>query len=124
MATHMAIAETISNWDCLTSETIPRTVAMAPGPNMIGMAKGYKRNVSFFLGRATAGTGDRCVCGRRRKKIEADAHEDNAADDTNHAQRNSENPKNKLAEEKKEKCQEHGVEARSAGKPKVFFFTL
>jgi hypothetical protein len=37
-----------SNSDCLTSEVMPRIVAIAPGPNMIGMARGTKATSSSF----------------------------------------------------------------------------
>ena len=41
-----AAKETTSLSACFTSEVMPRTVAMAPGPNMIGMATGRKATSS------------------------------------------------------------------------------
>src|SRR5262245_56978222 len=46
MATQMATAEANTNSECFTVEVIPRMVAMAPGPNMIGMARGTKATSS------------------------------------------------------------------------------
>ena len=37
-----------SNSGCFTSEVMPRIVAIAPGPNMIGMASGTNATSSSF----------------------------------------------------------------------------
>ena len=42
MATETATKDTNSSSECFISEVMPSTVAMAPGPNMIGIAKGMK----------------------------------------------------------------------------------
>src|SRR5215471_8342106 len=119
----MAIAEISSNSECFTSETMPRIVAMAPGPNMIGMARGTKETSSFsWVEPPEAPVVESAE--DDGEKAKADAHEDDPADNTNHAQWNSKNPHYELAKEEKEKCQEHGVEARSAGNPAVFLFAL
>jgi hypothetical protein len=46
--------------------------------------------------------------------LEAYPHQDNAADNANHAQRPPEKPEYQGAEEQKEKHQQHGVNARLA----------
>jgi hypothetical protein len=46
MATQMATKDITSNSECFTKEVMPITVAIAPGPNMIGMANGTKAKSS------------------------------------------------------------------------------
>src|SRR4029450_13073844 len=46
MARQMATPEANTNSESFTVEVMPRTVAMAPGPNMIGMARGTKATSS------------------------------------------------------------------------------
>ena len=48
MAAETATKDTNSNFECFTSEVIPRTVAMPPGPSMIGIAKGVNATSSTF----------------------------------------------------------------------------
>jgi hypothetical protein len=55
--------------------------------------------------------------------LKPDAHENNASDNSHHAQGHSENPHDEFPKKKKEKCQQHSVNARQAGNPLVFFFT-
>src|SRR5262249_37215274 len=51
-------------------------------------------------------------------------HQDNAPDNTDHAQGHPENRQYELTKKEEEKCQEHGVEARAASDPAVILVIL
>src|SRR5262249_28120404 len=111
MATQMATAEANTNSECFTVEVMPRMVAMAPGPNMIGMARGTKATSSALspeplatlLSDAPEDEGENRSKPMRMRMI--------PPNNPDHTQWNAENPQYQMPKEEKEKCQEQGVEA-------------
>jgi len=76
---------------CLTSEDMPMTVAIAPGPNMMGMARGTK---ATFLSRRVESfppVGITSFEEEGQKKNEADTQQDYTTDDADHTEGNFEN---------------------------------
>src|SRR5262245_9356198 len=105
----MATNDQSSNDDCLIFDVMPKTVAIAPGLNMSGIASGNQATVPD----ATPPQRILLLAGRRRrKKLKADLHQNDAAHDTDHAERNTENPQQQCPENQKKETQAHRVEAR------------
>jgi hypothetical protein len=67
MAMQIAAKCRTTNADCFTTDTIPRIVAIAPGPNMMGIAIGTKATSSSapFAPTIDAAGGRREIAGTR-----------------------------------------------------------
>jgi hypothetical protein len=82
IARTIAAKEASSADDCLIVDVMPRMVAIAPGPHMSGIASDTKAMLAFRSA-PPAGITPPEVDGENSS---ADFHQDDAADDTDHAQ--------------------------------------
>ena len=95
IAAQIAINAATSNSACLTSDVMPRMVAIAPiGPTMIGIARGTKGDIRLGRGLASLAAIFSSVRRARWKQHETEAGQYDAADDTDHAKRYIEETEN------------------------------
>jgi hypothetical protein len=98
---------------CRTSDAMPSTVAIAPGPNISGIASGTK---ATSPARASRGISDgRGGGGRWQEQRETDPHQDDAADDPNHAERHLKDLQQQRAKDQEKEQQQCGVGAGPPG---------